>query len=49
MEETPNLLLKNGGSPIGELVKTEYKDGRKAVFVYAADCEGSIIELQSRS
>ncbi len=33
----------------GELVKTEYSDGRKAVFVYAADPEGNIIEIQSWS
>ncbi len=38
-----------GGSQLGELVATEYKDGRKAVFVYAMDIEGNIIELQSWS
>ena len=47
VEETLQLLLQNGGSQIGELVKTVYPDGRKATFVYAADCEGNIIELQS--
>ncbi|MBD5444823.1 MAG: VOC family protein [Lachnospiraceae bacterium] len=40
-------LLEKGGRQIGEVVKAEYEDGRKAVFVYAADCEGNIIELQS--
>ena len=36
-----------GGGQLGELVETQYDDGRKAVFVYAADPEGNIIELQS--
>ncbi|MCM1124837.1 MAG: VOC family protein, partial [Eubacterium sp.] len=47
VEETLQLLLENGGKQIGKLVRTEYADGRKAVFVYAADCEGNIVELQS--
>ncbi len=49
VEETLRLLLEKGGSQIGELVQTVYADGRKAVFVYATDCEGNIIELQSWS
>ena len=49
VEKTLQLLLENGGSQIGEVVKTEYEDGRKAVFVYAADPEGNIVELQSWS
>ena len=47
VEETLALLLEHGGSQLGELVRTEYEDGRKAVFVYAADCEGNLVELQS--
>ncbi len=47
VEETLKLILKEGGSQIGEVVKAEYEDGRKAVFVYATDCEGNIIELQN--
>lgn len=47
VEETLELLLKEGGNQIGEVVKADYEDGRKAVFVYAADCEGNIIELQN--
>lgn len=47
VEETLQLLLKKGGSQIGQVVKTKYPDGRQAVFVYAADCEGNIVELQS--
>lgn len=49
VEVTLQLLLEKGGKQIGELIKTEYDDGRKAVFVYAADCEGNIIELQNWS
>lgn len=47
VEETLNVLLQEGGSQIGEVVKADYEDGRKAIFVYAADCEGNIVELQS--
>lgn len=47
--KTLQHLLKKGGSQIGELVNAEYEDGKKAVFVYATDCEGNIIELQSWS
>ncbi len=39
-------ILKAGGSTVGELVTSEYPDGREAVFVYARDPEGNIIELQ---
>ncbi len=42
-------VLEAGGSQYGELVRTEYEDGRKAVFVYVADPEGNIIEIQSWS
>ncbi len=38
-----------GGGQIGEVVRAEYEDGRKAAFVYATDIEGNIIELQSWS
>lgn len=47
VEETLRELLQAGGSQYGEVVRAEYEDGRKAVFVYGADCEGNIIELQS--
>lgn len=40
-------VLEAGGGQIGELVKADYPDGRKATFVYATDSEGNIIELQS--
>lgn len=49
VEKTLKLLLEKGGSQIGKVVTNEYADGRKGVFVYATDCEGNIIELQSWS
>ncbi len=49
VEKTLQLLLQKGGSQIGEVVKAKYEDGREAVFVYATDCEGNIVELQSWS
>lgn len=45
--ETLERIIAKGGGVIGELVHTDYEDGRKAAFVYAADIEGNIIELQS--
>jgi len=49
VEATLSDVLRAGGGQIGEVVKAEYEDGRKAVFVYATDIEGNIIELQSWS
>ena len=49
VDKTLERLLQEGGSQIGELVRAKYEDGRIAVFVYAGDCEGNIIELQSWS
>ncbi len=45
--ETLKKILAYGGGMVGELVCAEYEDGRKAIFVYATDIEGNIIELQS--
>lgn len=47
VEGTLDKILQEGGGQIGEVVRAKYEDGRKAVFVYATDCEGNIIELQS--
>jgi glyoxylase I family protein len=47
VKETLKKVLDAGGGQIGALVRTEYADGRKAVFVYVSDIEGNIIELQS--
>ena len=40
-------IIRAGGSSVGELVTAGYPDGMEAVFVYATDPEGNIIELQS--
>ena len=45
--ETLDLILKKGGTMVGELVHADYEDGRKATFVYVTDIEGNILELQS--
>ncbi|MDF2803245.1 MAG: putative glyoxalase/bleomycin resistance protein/dioxygenase [Anaerocolumna sp.] len=42
-----DILIKEGGGQVGEVVKTEYPGGMHATFVYATDIEGNIIELQS--
>lgn len=45
--KTLDEIISAGGSTLGELVTTKYSNDREAVFVYAKDPEGNIIELQS--
>jgi predicted enzyme related to lactoylglutathione lyase len=47
VEVTLAEIIRAGGSSIGELVIAEYPNGLEALFVYARDPEGNIIELQS--
>lgn len=47
VEVTLKEIIRFGGSSVGELVTAAYPDGLEAVFVYAQDPEGNIIELQS--
>ena len=47
VEATLGEIISAGGSSVGELVTAAYPDGQEAVFVYARDPEGNIIELQS--
>lgn len=47
VEETLSLLLEKGGGQLGKVVINKYEDGRIGKFVYATDCEGNIVELQS--
>ncbi|WP_312811004.1 VOC family protein [Sedimentibacter sp.] len=47
VEETLAEIIKAGGSTVGELVSASYPNGKEAVFVYARDPEGNILELQS--
>lgn len=46
VEEKLNLLLKNGGSTVGELIDTEIPGVGRISVVYAKDPEGNIIEIQ---
>lgn len=45
--ETVREVLQAGGSLVGEVVRAAYSN-RNAVFAYARDPEGNIIELRSR-
>ena len=47
VEATLQEILKAGGSSVGEVVTAAYPNGVEAVFVYARDPEGNIVELQS--
>ncbi|MEA4974045.1 hypothetical protein SDC9_84371 [bioreactor metagenome] len=47
VEVTLKEIINAGGSSVGELVTADYPNGMEAVFVYAKDPEGNIIELQS--
>lgn len=49
VRETLKKVLEHGGSTVGELVTADNPnhDNKRAVFVYARDIEGNIIELQS--
>ena len=47
VETTLTELIRAGGSAIGELVTAAYPNDVEAVFVYARDPEGNILELQS--
>ncbi len=41
-----DAVLAAGGKPVGKIVSTEIPDAGKITFVYLADPEGNIIELQ---
>jgi predicted enzyme related to lactoylglutathione lyase len=43
---TLELVKKNGGMAVGELVVQKYPNGKIGTFVYCKDPEGNIIELQ---
>ncbi len=47
VEETLSEVINAGGTVLGEVVTAQYPDNVEAVFVYAKDPEGNIIELQS--
>lgn len=49
VRETLQKVIENGGSMVGELITVDNPnhDNKRAVFVYARDPEGNIVELQS--
>ena len=47
VEKTLAAILTAGGGQVGEIVTAAYPNNMEAVFVYARDPEGNIIELQS--
>ena len=47
MEQSLAIILAAGGGQVGQIVSAAYPNNMKAVFVYARDPEGNIIELQS--
>ena len=47
VEKTLAVILAAGGEQVGEVVTAAYPNNMEAVFVYARDPEGNIIELQS--
>lgn len=47
VESATEAVLKNGGRPIGKSVSAEVPGVGKLTFVYLADPEGNIIELQA--
>jgi catechol 2,3-dioxygenase-like lactoylglutathione lyase family enzyme len=47
VEATLARIISAGGNCVGEVVTAGYPDDMEAVFVYARDPEGNIIELQS--
>lgn len=47
VETTLEAIRAEGGGQVGEVVTAAYPNNMEAVFVYARDPEGNIIELQS--
>ncbi len=47
VEGTLAEIIEAGGSSVGEVVTAIYPNDLEAVFVYAKDPEGNILELQS--
>jgi catechol 2,3-dioxygenase-like lactoylglutathione lyase family enzyme len=47
--EAREMVLHEGGRPVGEVVSLTTADGRQVTWCYLTDPEGNIIELQSWS
>ena len=46
VEESLQKVIKNGGSTVGEIIKTEIEGVGKIHVVYAKDPENNVIEIQ---
>ena len=46
VEECLQKVIKNGGSTVGEIIKTEIEGVGKIHVVYAKDPENNVIEIQ---
>jgi predicted enzyme related to lactoylglutathione lyase len=46
VEDAKEIVLKNGGKEIGEIVTLELTSGARIKWCYVSDPEGNIIELQ---
>jgi predicted enzyme related to lactoylglutathione lyase len=47
VDEAARLVLAHGGSLVGEVASADIADVGRLTFVYAADPEGNIVELQA--
>jgi glyoxylase I family protein len=47
VEDTLQQIIDAGGGKLGDVVTASYPHDVEAVFVYAKDPEGNILELQS--
>jgi len=47
VEETVEMIIREGGSILGKIVTKDYGEMGIGTFAYARDIEGNIIELQS--
>lgn len=45
--EAREEVLREGGTPVGEVVELTTADGRQVVWCYVRDPEGNVVELQS--
>ena len=47
VEKTLEIVLKNGGDKLGEIVKKTIEGAGEITFVYGRDPDGNVIELQN--
>jgi len=46
VKDISEKVVSHGGKLLGKIIQKEYADGKVLTFVYAADPEGNILELQ---